>query len=583
MWGRYLRACTQGWWALWLLCALSASVLPTAHDKHTHEWPCEIPTQPRPPIASGLPWVHDAFVTEYGSLALDREPVVDPNALQAPTRPSKPLLFIVSHLISVCSEMCTKERNERRNSTRLQTCSQERRALTSNEIAKWMRTSAPCHGLSTGTCYSPSFACVWQDGSITVPEAVSGHLLSASHRSVVYSTCDVPSNMTKDLAAAGPTTRFKVVLRPYTDRMGLSLNRASAIHIPVCHASALVTNADARYRVIAPAPAPAARERAAAQERRRYTLSACVWTKAIYRNRFGKLISDGAARLPEWLTYHILMGVDHFYIYDNYDAKAEGERSLLPLLDFFIKAGYVTYIPWPSQSCHLKYRSSQYAATNSCLRRFGSQSAWMAHIDVDDFLIPMGKHASLVSILEEEETASDVDAIYFDMVYCAPCRHEPNRETTTRASRFQWLANCSCAGKFLPEKFKGIVRPERVLFQLVHYAVTGTRTKRVNSRILDMQSEGKYVHLRTGFGFESDAAALVPGFDRFGRLLEGHRHACNSSKPMWCFMPEIARLLGALETEQRTRELIGLVSCAAMRSGEPDPFPGACGVISELN
>ena len=54
-----------------------------------------------------------------------------------------------------------------------------------------------------------------------------------------------------------------------------------------------------------------------------------MWTKATYRNRFGKIISDGAARLPEWLTYHLLMGVEHFYLYDNFDEKVEGEAVLL--------------------------------------------------------------------------------------------------------------------------------------------------------------------------------------------------------------------------------------------------------------
>ena len=102
------------------------------------------------------------------------------------------------------------------------------------------------------------------------------------------------------------------------------------------------------------------------------------------------------------------------------------------------------------------------------------------------------------------------------MIYCGPCRNESGHATTATGSpsSFRWLGSCTCAGKFLHEKFKSIVRPERVLFQLVHYAVTGTRARRAKTYTLNMATEGKYAHLRTGFSFESDHSSLLPGEKR---------------------------------------------------------------------
>ena len=48
--------------------------------------------------------------------------------------------------------------------------------------------------------------------------------------------------------------------------------------------------------------------------------------------------------LPQWLEYHRMVGVEHFYIYDNNSTDA-----LLPRLRRYMDAGIVTYIWWPYQ------------------------------------------------------------------------------------------------------------------------------------------------------------------------------------------------------------------------------------------
>jgi len=48
----------------------------------------------------------------------------------------------------------------------------------------------------------------------------------------------------------------------------------------------------------------------------------------------------------EWIAFHVLQGVDYFYIYDNannYDVTREGLKD-------WILAGYVQVIDWPPET-----------------------------------------------------------------------------------------------------------------------------------------------------------------------------------------------------------------------------------------
>jgi Tfp pilus assembly protein PilF len=80
--------------------------------------------------------------------------------------------------------------------------------------------------------------------------------------------------------------------------------------------------------------------------------------------------------LPEWLDYHILMGVDRFYIYDN-----ESQVSLRETLKDYIERGWVVVLDIPG-------RAIQPYAYDHCLQTFGSQTFWMGFIDTDEFLVP---------------------------------------------------------------------------------------------------------------------------------------------------------------------------------------------------
>lgn len=78
---------------------------------------------------------------------------------------------------------------------------------------------------------------------------------------------------------------------------------------------------------------------------------------------------DEADYIDEWIAYHELVGVEHFYIYNNDSTDGTGE--------LLAARRNVTVIDWPGQY-------QQFAAYTDGLVRGRGQ--WLAFIDVDEFL-----------------------------------------------------------------------------------------------------------------------------------------------------------------------------------------------------
>ena len=88
------------------------------------------------------------------------------------------------------------------------------------------------------------------------------------------------------------------------------------------------------------------------------------------------IMKNEAPYIKEWLDYHLLAGVDHFYIYDN-DSPDNQKEILQP----YIERGLVTYIFYPG-------RARQYEAYNEATRRFRFFCRYIAFIDGDEFIFP---------------------------------------------------------------------------------------------------------------------------------------------------------------------------------------------------
>ena len=232
-------------------------------------------------------------------------------------------------------------------------------------------------------------------------------------------------------------------------------------------------------------------------------LSACLWASSEFKTRGTKHgpITDTAQRLVEWLEFHLLVGFDHFYIYDN-----SGAHSNTTSLHFVLEQqqpafhGKVTYIYWPSQICNNNIpaadstgeRSSQYAAESSCRTRFAPFTEWIISFDTDEYLVPMGSHTSLKTVLQEahpqEEEQQDnhyhmnknnktkILSFRSSRGYLRYDKSYPIQNGRERLPNATFLEayNCDSAGSPKPEwaerARKQVYIADYVLYHYVHYS-----------------------------------------------------------------------------------------------------------------
>lgn len=92
------------------------------------------------------------------------------------------------------------------------------------------------------------------------------------------------------------------------------------------------------------------------------------------------IFRDEAAYLKEWIEFHKLQGVEHFYLYNN--LSTDNYKEVLSEYDQI-----VTLVEWPYDYTHvIDWGNIQCNSYMNCIARFGERSKWMAFIDSDEFL-----------------------------------------------------------------------------------------------------------------------------------------------------------------------------------------------------
>jgi len=94
-----------------------------------------------------------------------------------------------------------------------------------------------------------------------------------------------------------------------------------------------------------------------------------------YKLSIAVIVKDEERHILEWIEYHRMIGVEHFYIYDNGGSKAL-EKMLLP----YISNGIVDLIDYPGVRMQL-------SAYDDTINNFKYQSKYIALIDADEFLV----------------------------------------------------------------------------------------------------------------------------------------------------------------------------------------------------
>ena len=114
------------------------------------------------------------------------------------------------------------------------------------------------------------------------------------------------------------------------------------------------------------------------------------------------ILKNEDAFVEEWVTYHKLLGVDHFFLYDN-DPR-QRLKSILRL-----HREYVTVRPWLIDHDDGRHpgRTKQLKAYSHCLERDALGYEWITFIDGDEF-IALEEHRDLKAFLAEFEGCDSI-------------------------------------------------------------------------------------------------------------------------------------------------------------------------------
>ena len=119
-------------------------------------------------------------------------------------------------------------------------------------------------------------------------------------------------------------------------------------------------------------------------------LFCCPALLAQYDLSICAIFQDEAPYLKEWIEFHKLQGVEHFYLYNNLSGD-DFQEVLAP----YVKNKEVTLREWPDtyeEGEHAQWIAIQSRAYMDCIRQDGRDNRWMAFIDPDEFLFcPSGK------------------------------------------------------------------------------------------------------------------------------------------------------------------------------------------------
>jgi hypothetical protein len=178
-----------------------------------------------------------------------------------------------------------------------------------------------------------------------------------------------------------------------------------------------------------------------------YYLSMC----AMFKNE--------ADILKEWIEFHRIVGIEHFYLFNN-----DSEDNYLEILDSYIKEGIVTLIEWPSSPEERdkgNWDSRHKRAFDHCVTMSKGVSRWVAFLDIDEFIVPM-QHDSLSTLMRNYESYSGLK-IYWQDFGTGNVEKIPDGKTMVESLLFR-------APQFHPSNgnFKMICNPRHIQCKDVH-------------------------------------------------------------------------------------------------------------------
>ena len=160
----------------------------------------------------------------------------------------------------------------------------------------------------------------------------------------------------------------------------------------------------------------------------KYKVSIC----AIFKNE--------SSYLKEWIDYHHLIGVDHFYLYNNFS-----DDNYKEVLSDYINNGIVELTEWPIQY-------GQLSAYQDCYLKSKYETLWLGFIDIDEF-VNLQKDDNIKTFLEKFKKYPSV-LLCWRMFGTSGYIKENASELVIERYTSCWENLCNVGKSFINNRFK---------------------------------------------------------------------------------------------------------------------------------
>lgn len=145
--------------------------------------------------------------------------------------------------------------------------------------------------------------------------------------------------------------------------------------------------------------------------------------------------------LKEWIEFHKIVGVDHFYMYNN-----NSDDNFREILAPYIEEGTVTLVEWPKNQAQME-------AYHDCVSQFASETKWLGFIDIDEFVVPKST-TNIYDFLKKFEKNRPAVLIYWKMFGSSGKMNRDLKSLVTEDLTVCWSKYSNMGKCFLNTKYK---------------------------------------------------------------------------------------------------------------------------------
>ena len=215
----------------------------------------------------------------------------------------------------------------------------------------------------------------------------------------------------------------------------------------------------------------------------------CLYRKPRYNKKYhisicGIFKNEGQF-LKEWIEYNNMIGIDHFYLYNN-----NSDDNYAEVLTPYIEDGIVTLIEFP-------YNHAQMKAYQHFYETYRNETQWVSFLDIDEFFVPIS-HNNLTGWIKSYEKYPVIQ-IYWKMFGTEGLMtHNPN-QLVIEQYHVSWKTVYDC-GKCLINTDYEIVRYDASMHHgpTIYFPIMGIKFKVKPINIFRRSALGEGTYLSIG-------------------------------------------------------------------------------------